>query len=103
MSSAGALVALVHFSVGALGALALLLLAARLSGERSSSLPAGPIVVGIACAALAHFFSPWATPFVLALCAAATASELRRDRADREALHREISCDEDAPGPSTHP
>jgi len=71
---------LLHFVVATAGALALALLFARLGGERSFSLPVGCVVIGIACATLAHFLSPWATPVVLVLYAIANLHELRQGR-----------------------
>lgn len=71
---------LAHFAVGTLGALAVFLLLARLSGETSFSAPFGLIFVGIACAGLAHFLSPWATPAVLLLYALTALSEARQKR-----------------------
>jgi hypothetical protein len=71
---------LLHFLAGTAGALALVLLFARLAGERSFSLPAGCLVIGIVCATLAHFLSPWATPVVLVLYAIANLHELRQGR-----------------------
>lgn len=77
--------ALVHFAAGALGALIVFLIRARLSGEKGFSLPAAPVVVGIACASLSHFLSPWATPAILLLYILASADELRQDLADAKA------------------
>jgi hypothetical protein len=72
--------ALLHLVLGTLGALAILVALARISGEPYGSAAFGAVVVGIACAALAAFLSPWATPAVLVLYALAGAFELRRGR-----------------------
>ena len=74
---------LLHFVAGSGGALLVFLVLARLSGEASFSAPFGVIFVGIACAALAHFLSPWATPVVLVAYAAAGIVELVRERRAR--------------------
>ena len=79
---------LLHFLLGTLGALLLCVLFARLAGEASFSLPTGCIVVGIACATLAHFLSPWATPAILTLYAIASLHELRQELAARDVAQR---------------
>lgn len=71
---------LLHFVLGTLGSLALFLFFTYRSGERSFSAPFGAVVVGISCASLSWFLSPWATPVILVLYALASASELRRER-----------------------
>lgn len=77
---------LIHFGVGVLVVLAMDYGRARLSGEAGGSLSAAPLVVGIACAALAHFLSPWATPAVLFLYAAVSVNEWLQERRDKKAL-----------------
>jgi hypothetical protein len=57
---------LFHFLAGTLGSLVIFLLFVRLSGARSFSAPFGVFVVGVACAVMAHFISPWATPVIVA-------------------------------------
>lgn len=75
---------LLHFLAGTLGSLVVFLAATRLSGCAGFSAPFGVVFVGIACASLAHFLSPWATPAVLVLYAVASAGELYQERAARE-------------------
>ncbi len=72
--------AFLHFVASAAGALVLFLLFTKLSGAKRFSAPFGVVFVGVACAGLAHFLSPWATPAILALYAVAGVCELRRDR-----------------------
>lgn len=69
-----------HFLAGIAGALAIFVVCARLSGARSYSAPFGLVFVGISCAALAHFLSPWATPLVLLAYGAVSVNELLEDR-----------------------
>jgi hypothetical protein len=69
-----------HFLIGSLGALLLLLLFARLSGTRGDSAVFGVVLIGLSCAVLAHFLSPWATPVVLLLYAMASVHEWRQGR-----------------------
>jgi hypothetical protein len=59
-----------HFALGALTSGALAVLFSRLAGERVGSLVFLPVVVGVACASLAHWLGPWATPAILLLIAA---------------------------------
>jgi membrane protein implicated in regulation of membrane protease activity len=75
---------LFHFIGGSLGALAVFLLVNRLSGATGFSAPFGVIFVGIACAALSHFLSPWATPVIIALYALASFAELYQERKARK-------------------
>lgn len=70
---------LLHFVIATSGALVIFLVAARVSGEGFSA-PFGVVFVGVSCASLAHFLSPWATPVVLALYAAASLAEAVRSR-----------------------
>ena len=76
---------LLHFLAGTIGALALFLVFSRLAGVTSFSAPFGVIFVGIACAGLAHFLSPWATPVILLICAVSGAVEHLREQKDIEA------------------
>jgi hypothetical protein len=69
-----------HFAVGAVGSLVVYFVVTRLSGVRSLSAPFGVVFIGIACASLAHFVSPWATPAVIAIYALTGISEVLRDR-----------------------
>ncbi len=71
---------ILHFFAGALGSLAIFLLFVRLSGAGSFSAPFGLVFIGIACAALAHYVSPWATPAIIVAYALQSAVELRRER-----------------------
>lgn len=64
-----------HFVAGTLGSLAVFLAFFRLSGASSFSAPFGVVFIGIACASLAHFVSPWATPTVLTAYALVSAVE----------------------------
>ena len=72
---------LVHFVIGLAGGLAIFALFMWLSPARSTSAPFGLIFLALACASLAVFASPWWTPAVLALYAAASLREHRQDRA----------------------
>ncbi len=74
---------LMHFAIGAAGALAISLLFSRLSGETSGAALAMAMIVGIACASLAHFVSPWATPGALLLVVLSSLRELREFQAPR--------------------
>jgi hypothetical protein len=76
---------MIHFAAGTIGSLLIFLGFARLSGE-GFSLPAGPVVIGIACASLSHYVSPWATPAVLLLVALVSAHEFRQSRAAARAV-----------------
>jgi hypothetical protein len=69
----------IHFVAGTLGSLAVFLAFIRLSGARGFSAPFGVIFIGIACASLAHFVSPWATPAVIAAYALVSATEFWHD------------------------
>ena len=79
---------LFHFIVGMLGSLFVFLLCTKLSGVERFSFPSAILVVGMVCAALAHFLSPWATPVVLVLYTGASIHELKQDRAVAEDLHQ---------------
>jgi hypothetical protein len=72
-----------HFVAGTVGALVVFLVIARLSGERRFSAPFGVVFVGLACAVLAHFLSPWATPAIVALYALVAIGEWRHERRRR--------------------
>jgi hypothetical protein len=72
-----------HFAIGAAAALAISLLFSRLSGESNGAAPAMAVIVGTACASLAHFVSPWATPVTLLLMALSAMRELREFRTPR--------------------
>lgn len=74
---------LLHFLAGSLGSLVVFLAFTRLLGAAGFSAPFGVVFVGIACASLAHFLSPWATPAVLALYAVASAGEHYQERKAR--------------------
>ena len=76
---------IVHFLAGAAGALAIFLVAARITGTRRFSFPSAIVLVGFFCAVASHFASPWATPAILALYALATAGETRAELAARKA------------------
>lgn len=76
--------AIIHFFAGALASLVVSLVFTRLSGVGRFSLPSDVVIVGLACASLSHFASPWATPVVLLLYALTAAAEYRRSRADLE-------------------
>ena len=70
-----------HFAIGTAASLVLFLIFTRLSGTRSFSAPFFVMFIGIACASLAHFVSPWATPIVLLVYLVSCINELRLDRA----------------------
>ena len=74
---------LAHLVFGTAGAFAVFVALARLAGERSFSAPLGAVLVGVTCAVLAHFASPWATPAVLLLLVAAGLVEVTADRRRR--------------------
>jgi|CXWL01.1.fsa_nt_gi hypothetical protein len=94
------LIAIGHFLIGLLVAVAIALSYARISGESgSSAIPFG-IISGIICAALATFFSPWATPVVLLLFAGTAHKEYREARAYREAQARSAPPAEPAATPA---
>lgn len=73
--------AILHFALGVVGSLVFFVVARVIAGERASSAPFGLIFVGVACAALAVFLSPWATPVVIGAYGVASLAEARRDRA----------------------
>lgn len=77
---------LIHFGLGALVVLAMDYGRARLCGQAGGSLSAAPLVIGLACAALAHFLSPWATPVVLLLYAGVSVNEWLQERRDQKAM-----------------
>ena len=74
---------LLHFIAGSIGSLAVFLAFTRLSGATSFSAPFGVVFLGIACASLAHFVSPWATPIIIVIYAVSNAGELYRERRAR--------------------
>jgi hypothetical protein len=69
-----------HFAIGSVAALLLFLFFAWLAGARSFSAPFAVLFIGVFCALLSHFASPWATPVVLVLYSVALAIECRNDR-----------------------
>lgn len=71
---------ILHFLAGTLGSVVVFLIFAYLSGERKFSAPFGLIFVGIACGAMAHFLSPWATPAIVAIYAIGCAGEWLQER-----------------------
>ncbi len=73
--------AILHFVLGLVGSLVFFVLARIVAGERASSAPFGLVFVGVACASLAVFLSPWATPAVVGAYGVASLMEARRDRA----------------------
>lgn len=76
--------ALLHFIAGSFGSLVVFLAIYRLSGARRFSAPFGIIFIGIACASLAHYVSPWATPAIIAIYALISAGELYQERKARK-------------------
>lgn len=72
-----------HFIAGSFGALVVFLVFTRLSGATRFSAPFGVIFIGIACASLAHFLSPWATLAIITIYAVFSAGELYQDRKAR--------------------
>jgi len=72
---------LLHFAIGTAGSLVMFLIFTKISGIRSFSAPFFVIFIGIACASLAHFVSPWATPIVLLVYLLSCINEVRLDRA----------------------
>lgn len=75
---------LLHFIAGSLGALVVFLISIRLFGATSFSAPFGVIFVGIACASLAHFLSPWVTPAIVVIYALTSVGELYQERKARK-------------------
>jgi hypothetical protein len=73
--------AMIHFAIGLFGSLFIFLVFTWLSGVQRFSMPTVVVFVGINCALLAHFISPWATPAVLVLYALVSAHEFQQDRA----------------------
>lgn len=71
---------LIHAFIGFVVALAVFLLAARITGEQRFSLPTAPVLVGFVCGVAAHMLSGWATPVILVLYAAAALNEARQMR-----------------------
>lgn len=74
------LITVLHFLAGTLGCLLVFVIQARLSGIKAFSAPFGLVFIGIACAALAHFVSQWATPAIVFLYAISVVAETVRDR-----------------------
>ncbi len=72
--------ALLHFAAGTLASLAIFLLFTWLSGARSFSAPFSVVFIGIACASMALYLSPWATPAIVTLYFLASASEFLQER-----------------------
>ncbi len=71
---------LLHGLLGTLAAGLIGWIFSRLAGESPFSAAFGAVVIGITCAVLAHFLSPWATPGVLMIYAVFSVFELWRDR-----------------------
>lgn len=67
--------ALVHFLIGTFGSLAISLWAEWISGVQRFSAPFGVVFIGITCASLAVYLSPWSTAAVLVLYAAVARQE----------------------------
>lgn len=80
-----------HFITGTLGALAVFLVFIRLSGAGSFSAPFSAIFIGITCASLSHFLSPWATPAIIIIYAVAIAGEFLQERKARKAARKSES------------
>ncbi|MGQ0750210.1 MAG: hypothetical protein ACT4PS_06735 [Betaproteobacteria bacterium] len=78
---------LIHFLVGTLASLVVFLVFTWFSGVRRFSIPFGVVFIGIACGAMAHFLSPWATPVIVAIYALASAGEFVQDRKSRKSEH----------------
>lgn len=70
---------LFHFIVSTLISFILWRVFQFTSGETSYSLPTSPLVMGVVCATLSHFLSPWSTPVVLLLYVLTLWSERRRE------------------------
>lgn len=71
---------LFHFAAGTLGSLAVFLVFTRISGTRSFSAPFGVVFIGIVCASMAHYLSPWATPAIVTLYGLVSAGEFLQER-----------------------
>ena len=74
---------LIHFLVGTLASLVVFLLFTWFSGVRRFSAPFGVVFIGIACGAMAHFLSPWATPVIVTIYAIVCAGEWLQERKAR--------------------
>lgn len=82
---------LVHFAIGTLVSLGVFLVFTLVIRKESFSVPFAVIFVGIACAVLSHFLSPWCTPLVLLLYTASSIHELREEReAQREVAEKKL-------------
>jgi len=81
----GVSIVFLHFLAGTVGALAVFLVSERLSGATSFTAPFGIVFIGLVCAGLAHFLSPWATLAVLLLYALAGINEYVREQASVKA------------------
>lgn len=83
--------AFLHFVAGTTGSLLVFLAFARLAGIRSFSAPFGMVFIGVICASLAHFVSPWATPAVIAVYGVFSGLDAWRERkASRVAGSRDV-------------
>ncbi len=60
---------LLHFVVGTVGSLVIYLLLVLVWRRQRFSLPVQVVLIGIICASLSHYLTPWATPVVLVLYA----------------------------------
>jgi hypothetical protein len=85
---------IIHFVAGTLGALAVFLVFIHLSAATSFSAPIGLIFIGIACAALSHFLSPWATPVIITIYAVACTGEYLQEQKARKAMCNSESSSE---------
>jgi hypothetical protein len=82
---------LFHFAAGTLGALIVFLVFVRLSGARRFSAPFVVIFVGISCAVMANFLSPWATPVIVVSYFLVSLGEYMRERNAQRARKAEGS------------
>ena len=71
---------LFHFLLGAIVSFLFYLWVSKRTGIEGFSFPSASLLVGVICAVLANFLSPWVTPVVLFAYAVATLNEHKVDR-----------------------
>lgn len=73
---------ILHFIAGTFGSLIIFLIFTKLSGVKSFSAPFIVLFIGIICALMAQFISPWVTVAVLVGYSFLSAIELGNNHAD---------------------
>ncbi|MBK9670641.1 MAG: hypothetical protein IPO74_12325 [Thermomonas sp.] len=81
-------VVFLHFIAATITCLLVFVAGNRIAGTQQFSAPFGVVFIGVACAALAHFLSPWATPAIVLLYALSVLGEAIRDRRDLRGRER---------------